>query len=277
MLKLIKNKQFCQQCGKEAEILLECKPKLHKILSRLVYVDDLTLENLDNYKKETTETIQNEINTNNKRKKQINGMIKSLREEIKKEKDPNKIEILKCTAMEIKNFERVENELNDLSIIYDRLLSRELKLIGDTLKGQRESLRKFEEMYDYHAVELPYAIVRANMKNYAMFRDAQYAFKKTNLIVGGNASGKTLLLNALRGKVNEPNAKITISISARRKKNLGNFVECVLLDAPVSMLAKEEQVKFLQWLKNNLKGKQVIMTSPQELKGFENVINLAKN
>ena len=42
------------------------------------------------------------------------------------------------------------------------------------------------------------------------------------------------------------------------------------------MLDDKEQEKFLRWLRDEAKGKQVIMTSLKEIKGFENVIRLKR-
>lgn len=120
---------------------------------------------------------------------------------------------------------------------------------------------------------LPYRIKKITIKDYAMFKNASFSFKDTNLITGMNASGKTLLLKALQGKVGS-NGDIAVEISSKTKKTTKDFMECVLIDNAFSRLDKGQPQKLLKWIKTKLKGKQLIITSRTEMKGFENMIKL---
>ena len=118
---------------------------------------------------------------------------------------------------------------------------------------------------------LPYRINKITFKDDPFFKDNSYIFKQTNLIVGNNASGKTELFHILSSI---PRKNVTLEISSKNKKTTNNYHECLLIDDALSRLTKENQEKFLKWIKKECKDLQLIVTSLRPIKGFENIIKL---
>lgn len=150
------------------------------------------------------------------------------------------------------------------------------KITENALKEVLEEYRdRHDPSYIFENSEktfLPYQIKKITIKQYAMFKNIEFSFKKTNLILGKNASGKTLLLKAIQGNLN-PKDKITLETSSKPKKTSSEFFECLLIDDPLSRLDRNQE-KFISWLKAKYKNLQLIITSRTPIKGLENVIKL---
>jgi len=142
---------------------------------------------------------------------------------------------------------------------------------------------------------IPMRIKGIELTNIGPVRKAKLQFHDLNIIVGGNATGKTTILTSINYAFNDARFKnmiinesaktgeITIELPERTKffnfkfeKDRNTYRKCLLLDDAFARLDPERSQKFLDYLKKDLH-LQIIMTCTKlpeiDMKGV-NVIKL---
>ncbi len=109
---------------------------------------------------------------------------------------------------------------------------------------------------------LPFKIKCLSAKNIGPIKEVDFMFKNKNILVGANASGKTILLNAIAHSFGKKDKNLIHASSDKKSKlklefegkdmsietNFQKDYKCMLIDDGIGMLSEEPLNKFLKYL-----------------------------